>query len=219
MHFSEMECEVTLVDPASIAGVLQEKPTALVFPGGRDVPYHEGLQGDLNRKIRDYVQGGGHFIGICAGGYYGTSYTEFDRGGPLEVASSRELRFFPGRAVGPAFPFPRFCYDSEQGARPARLQVGRESMFAYFNGGCYFENAEEYPGVRVIARYAELANRPAAIVQCRCGEGKAALFGVHPEFPLTVLPEGSGMRTEDIVRKRFFMNYLQRFVRDEQCDF
>lgn len=43
----------------------------LIFPGGRDIPFHEMLKGRGNELIAGFVRGGGSFMGICAGGYYG----------------------------------------------------------------------------------------------------------------------------------------------------
>ena len=43
----------------------------LVFPGGRDIPFHAALQGKGNELIQKFVREGGSFLGICAGGYYG----------------------------------------------------------------------------------------------------------------------------------------------------
>lgn len=53
----------------------------LIFPGGRDVPYQEALQGICNQSIVDFVQGGGKFLGICAGGYFGARSIVFEKGG------------------------------------------------------------------------------------------------------------------------------------------
>ena len=55
-----------------------------------------------NRRIRSFIENGGKYLGICAGGYYGTSKVEFDVHGPLEVNEERELKLFKGRAIGPA---------------------------------------------------------------------------------------------------------------------
>ena len=53
----------------------------------------------------------------------------------------------------------------------------------YFNGGCYFKNADLYPNTQVIACYAnEGFEELAAIIECKIGKGKALLCGVHPEY-------------------------------------
>ena len=63
---------------------------ALVFPGGADQGYCRTLNGDGNRRIRQFVERGGIYIGFCAGGYYGSSRCEFEVGNRLlEVIGSR----------------------------------------------------------------------------------------------------------------------------------
>ena len=39
----------------------------LIFPGGRDKPYHRKLSPSGNEAIRSFVEGGGSYLGICAG--------------------------------------------------------------------------------------------------------------------------------------------------------
>jgi glutamine amidotransferase-like uncharacterized protein len=52
----------------------------------------------------EFVQGGGSYLGLCAGAYYGCARVVFEPGTPLEVVGDRELAFFPGIARGAAFP-------------------------------------------------------------------------------------------------------------------
>lgn len=160
----------------------EDRVSALIMPGGRDAPYHERLKGSPNTRIQSFVMNGGFYLGICAGAYYGCSSLEFDVGHPLEIIASRELKFFPGIAYGPAYGAGTFCYTEARGARIAKLRMQDQSILAsYFNGGCYFANASNYDHVRVIARYIDLPDEPAAIVQCAVGKGTAILCGVHPE--------------------------------------
>lgn len=126
------------------------------MPGGRDLPYVASLQGRGNKAIKTFVQGGGSYLGICAGGYYATSFVEFAKGDPvLEVVGPRELKFFPGTAQGPTFP--GFEYDSNAGAKPAAMLLSQhgsrlaaevwsttvaaeltEPFSVFYNGGCHF---------------------------------------------------------------------------------
>ncbi len=160
--------------------------TALViFPGGRDVPYHQALQGERNQQIRDFVYQGGKFLGICAGGYYGSTSIEFEKGNALEIIANRELKFFPGVAQGPAYSLGKFRYQTEQGARLANLHLPSAPYslsIAYYNGGCAFLKARHYPTVSILASYADIKGQPAAIVHCQVGQGQAILSGVHPEY-------------------------------------
>lgn len=176
---------LTLVKKEIFQNSAWQKETELViFPGGRDIPYHQALKGEGNQQIKDFVQNGGKFLGICAGGYYGSATIEFEQGGPLEVLANRELGFFPGIARGPIYGLGKFCYQSEQGAQIAQLHLGTFSTTtaAYYNGGCAFMETEKYPHISVIARYSDIEKQPAAIVKCQVGKGQAILSGVHPEY-------------------------------------
>lgn len=139
-----------------IQGQWTDACSLLVMPGGRDLPYVAKLQGRGNQRIREFVQGGGSYLGICAGGYYAASFVEFAKGDPvLEVVGHRELMFFPGTAQGPTYP--GFQYDSNAGARAASIRLSQqgcrmigqdgsttvateltEPFFVYYNGGCHF---------------------------------------------------------------------------------
>lgn len=167
----------------------------LVIPGGADLPYMEKLGGAGNQNIREYVQNGGKFLGICAGAYYAADSIEFAKGDPsLEVIETRELKFYPGVVQGPTYP--GFDYTPPQniaGMRAATVywQAGQpftvnQEFVVYYNGGGHFVAAEDYPQVRILARY--LPEKPnnlvdlAAIIECKYGEGTVILSGLHFEW-------------------------------------
>jgi biotin---protein ligase len=168
-----------------------------VFPGGADQGYCRTLNGEGNRRIHRFVEGGGAYIGFCAGGYYGSKRCEFEVGNrSLEVIGDRELGFFPGTDRGGAFP--GFVYNSEKGARAAELQVNKTALpsgsvpnvfRSYYNGGGVFVDAAKHRdrGVEILASYSETlvvdsGEGAAAVVYCRIGAGAALLTGPHPEF-------------------------------------
>lgn len=168
----------------------------LVFPGGADAGYCRVLNGDGNRRIKQYVQMGGKYLGLCAGGYYGCSKCEFEVGKKgMEVVGDRELGFYPGTCRGLAFP--GFVYQSEAGARAVELKVNKdafggtipEHFRSYYNGGGVFVDAERLKekGVEVLATFSEKLNveageTKAAVVFRKVGEGAAMLTGPHPEY-------------------------------------
>lgn len=176
-----------------IKGGWKATAAALVIGGGRDTGYHNKLCGEGNRQIAEYVRGGGSYLGFCAGAYYATAYVDFDRDGELEVCQARELGFFPDAGVGPAHIDPPFVYNSEEGACASAIEwMGPEAidkLKVYFNGGCYFRDAEKHRDVEVLARYAAIEGSPAAAVECRVGEGVAVLCGVHPEFSCNAIAD------------------------------
>lgn len=177
-----------------ISDTWQKNTKLLIFPGGRDIPYHQALKGAGNHSIRKFVKEGGRFLGICAGGYYGSAFIEFEKGGPLEVLEKRELKFFPGVAAGPAYGLQKFCYQSQRGAQIAQLSLfsantcSFSKSASYYNGGCAFINAQTYSNTTIIARYLDIKHEPAAIVKCQVGKGIAILSGVHPEYSSLYTP-------------------------------
>lgn len=58
----------------------------------------------MSLHAAEYVEGGGSYLGLCAGAYYGCSSVEFEPGSSMEVSGDRELAFFPGAAIGAAYP-------------------------------------------------------------------------------------------------------------------
>ncbi|KAL9094733.1 MAG: hypothetical protein Q9165_003003 [Trypethelium subeluteriae] len=171
----------------------------LVMPGGADLGYCRVLNGEGNRRISQYVNRGGMYLGLCAGGYYGTGRCEFEVGDEkMGVVGDRELGFYPNTCRGLAFP--GFVYHSEAGARAAELRTNKTALAAgggsipdvfrsYYNGGGVFVDAEKLKdrGVEILASYTEdlhveSGEGKAAVVFRKIGEGGALLTGPHPEF-------------------------------------
>ncbi|MBI2743345.1 MAG: hypothetical protein HYX48_05455 [Chlamydiales bacterium] len=169
-----------------------EKETALVvMPGGRDVYYHSALDGIGTQKIRRFVEAGGSYLGLCAGAYFASESIEFEKGGRLQVCGRRSLELYPGIAVGPAYGPGKYSYENDQGVEAAHISWGDEECFAYFNGGCYFESPHQFSNVRILSSYLNLEERPAAMIECKVGNGRALLSGVHIEFNSALLGRGS----------------------------
>lgn len=149
-----------------------------VMPGGRDLPYCTLLNGEGCNSIRKYVKQGGVYFGICSGAYFGSANVEFSKDTSDEVVGSRELGFFPGTAVGPVYE--GFDYDSYAGAKNIELDSAKGEYEVFYNGGCYFANADQYKNTKILATYDD---GQAAIISCSYHGGKAILSGVHYEFP------------------------------------
>lgn len=166
-----------------IYGDWENEAALLIVPGGRDIPYHEKLKGKANQRIRNYIESGGKYLGICAGAYYGSKNIVFEEGKKHEVIAQRELGFFPGTARGSMYPQVPFHYQGHRSAYPTKLKIEDEILYTYYNGGCYFEEAHIFKDrVQSLAHYddVELENA-SAIVLCQVGKGKALLSGVHIE--------------------------------------
>jgi len=170
-----------------LEGTWTKHAALFVMPGGADLPYVEKLNGEGNKIIKDYVQNGGAYLGLCAGSYYAATDIEFDKDGPLKVVGSRELGFFKGKAVGPVLA--TYDYKSRSGSRAAKLTTHFSTLkeaTVFYNGGGYFENAAQDLSVEVIATYAAKSDL-AAIIFTSYGAGNVVLSGVHFEYDPNLL--------------------------------
>ncbi|KAJ2333620.1 biotin holocarboxylase synthetase [Coemansia sp. RSA 2681] len=197
----------------------ESKAAMLVMPGGRDLPYVASMKGEINQRIKRWVEGGGRYLGFCAGGYYGSGRCEFEPGTALEVIGDRELALFPGTCLGCAYP--GYSYKTEDGARAAEVTVDKSAFGVselvwkgdpdrvriYYNGGGYFVTdgllgkKPADSSVSVLVRYASdvsdphdrskrVVNAP-AIVSCKVRGGIAVLSGLHPEYAWDFLAPSS----------------------------
>lgn len=182
----------------------------LVMPGGRDTPYHDALSGAGNAKIKKFVEDGGSYLGICAGGYYGAKEIKFMLDDDVyRVHVKRELAFWPGTCEG--LVFPGFKYQTEEGSRPVEIELNLDVLrrqgalddqslasslespakFIYYNGGGAFfppETGSLPSTAQVVARYSEKEGSPAAVVFNAVGKGRTMMMGMHPEYSLLEEP-------------------------------
>ncbi|KAK0544450.1 biotin holocarboxylase synthetase [Tilletia horrida] len=161
-----------------------------------------------DEQLAKYVHSGGSFLGICAGAYFASSRCVFEPGTSMQVVGDRPaLKFFPGECVGTVYP--GFVYESDAGARLVDLELeeeaaGTKSFKCQYNGGGAFMQADSYhsQGVKIVARYSDddralqrdtsNPKKPkfggqAAAVLCKVDQGKALLYGSHPEFPMSTV--------------------------------
>lgn len=157
----------------------------LILPGGRDRPYHRDLSGAGNQRIRQFVEGGKTYLGICAGAYFASAAIDFERSTQNEVLEERQLKFFSGTAIGSAYGIGHYEPHSDRGLRTAQIRFQNEIYPVYFNGGCTFKHLT--PETEILASYSDLPNEPPAIIACSVGRGRAILSGVHIEKNPTLL--------------------------------
>ncbi len=200
----------------------EKQAALLIIPGGADIPYMHALNGVGNQKIRSYVENGGAFLGICAGGYYSGNFVDFAKGTDLEVLGKRELCFFPGIVRGPTLA--PYDYKSESGARAAKVmwrdffQFQENSHFTvYYNGGGSFVDAKTKNNTTILACY-DTEGQETAIIECQVGSGKAILSGVHFEYDPNLLDADneylkqiiSKLKSEDSKRIQLIQHLLER---------
>ncbi|CAO3611002.1 unnamed protein product [Cunninghamella echinulata] len=161
------------------------------------------MNGEINQRIKNYVHGGGSYLGLCAGAYYASANIAFEFDTPLEVKGPRELAFYPGLSRGTMYP--GFVYNSNKGARSIPITLenkNKQIINVFYNGGGYFVRPTDYDQVTVIATYPDGPRfkdsdnnnnddentKAASIVLCKVGKGLALLSGVHPEYDVTTTP-------------------------------
>eukprot|EP00898_Chlorokybus_atmophyticus_P000177 jgi/Chlat1/115/Chrsp1S03216 len=211
-----------------IAGGWETSTALLIIPGGADLPYCAVLNGRGTERIKQFVNDGGAYLGICAGAYFGSAHCEFAKGTELEVVGTRELAFHPGTARGPVLK--PYTYNSEAGAclAPLRLVPEGTLVYSYFNGGCELtdvpeEAPEGFRGGKTLAVY-QLIGREGnpvhkiAACACKWGEGVAVLSGVHAELDYSWLQEDAnddvrtlclGLRSTDSRRRVLWVSLLK----------
>ena len=174
--------QVLLCDAEDIQqNILVEKHIdVLVIPGGADLYFCEKLDGHANAVIKDFVEKGGAYLGICAGAYYACQELEFAKHIPDEaICGTREVSFHAGKAIGPVFEFIQDSDFYKSWDAPASIEYQAETFKVVYRGGPWFTEGH---AERVLARYADLKNTPAAIIEVDVGKGKAILCGPHIEY-------------------------------------
>lgn len=173
---------VGFVDAVDIlAGALNDEIALLVMPGGADLYYCEKLAGDGDARIRRWVEDGGRYLGICAGGYYGASSLVWAQGSDQEIAGPRALSFIDCVASGPVSDFIQdgALAKSHLASVPLRWDDGVEMIDTHvcYQGGPVFGESD----ATVLARYVSLPGQPPAVVERRVGQGAAILCSAHIE--------------------------------------
>lgn len=203
-------------------GLLQgewKKSQLLIFPGGRDLLYHQTLTGEPVEIVREWVLEGGRFWGICAGGYFGTSSVDLGIGDGNRVMSLRQMKLYPGTAIGPSLGNVPYDYLSQKECCVTPIKVAKElcyesglestssseELWAYYNTGCSFVLDVKKAGmpVRELAWYKDprASEHPCAIVETFPGKGYALLSGVHPEFEARLMPQSEDIHMQRVIQE------------------
>lgn len=176
--------EPGMFDPARTIG--------FVLPGASHADYDTKLGADNIIRLRKFVQGGGRFLGVCAGAYYvcrSLSWYAWD----ADTAKHKKpgIDFFNHHAHGP---IRDFIHDDLSLAHSQRTighiaaaeiitDKGSRTKLLYWGG----PQLQERPEDTVLARFNTLAGKPPAIVQRDLGKGRALISSVHPEIPAAEL--------------------------------
>ena len=131
----------------------------VIVPGGNFIDIGNGLTASTTAKVRNAVQNGVNYLGICAGGFFAgnTGYNG------LNLTSGVRFGFYAASARG------------IRKAAVAIADAGGQTLDHYWEDGPHFAGWGA-----VVAKYPD--GTP-AVVQGRFGNGWVILIGVHPEAP------------------------------------
>lgn len=201
------------------------KARAIIIGGGKATDYQNSLRGLGCENIRNFVRGGGVYLGICAGAYFGADTVDFATDSPGSgIYAKRDLKFFPGVAKGPMVPYESGSRSGER-AQNVRIQIGTEEgydFYSYYNGGGTFLIDKPMSGVEILGRYIDHEEQP-AIIRCSFGSGYAILSGVHFEFASEMMektlfkeikPIGEGVIAKVQSTDELRQSFLQKMFAD-----
>lgn len=174
--------------------ILQENKDdimALFLPGARSSQvYHEDLGGAGFSAIKEYVETGGSFIGICAGAYLACRHISYDGPEISKHGKHYDLDLFDGTAIGELpvlYKNPERVVHSWHSVIPTHIDVWgyqKPVTLAYWRGPYYQPHPDE--DIDIMAHYRDVVlpdgSNPVAIAIKRHGKGKAVFCGVHPEL-------------------------------------
>ncbi|MFH9673378.1 BPL-N domain-containing protein [Streptomyces sp. NPDC017405] len=130
-------------------------------PGGGTLGSAYRILRPQRRAIREFVHGGGHYLGFCLGGYLAGATPGFG----LLPGDTDQYIATAGATV------------QDEGSTVVRVTWRGSPRSVYFQDGPVFLLAPD-AGARILARYDNGA--PAALVT-RFGAGRVAVTGPHPE--------------------------------------
>lgn len=157
----------------------------ILFPGGDMWVYKSHLSASGINKIKEYVQLGGGYIGICAGSYFAADKIVW-RGWanePRQYHTISGLGFFSGIADGPIDDFaPTYqvnnCIVNINRNHPITNDIPQQLGYPYSFGPKFI--VEDSSNVFVLGRSTSGNNSVVLVVQN--GLGRVFLTGLHPEF-------------------------------------
>ncbi len=176
-----IDCEV--LDRSRLKNDNLARYAAVIFPGGYS--YFQQLSaGPLGlRAIKEYVESGGRYLGICAGGFLAAKDVHWEG-----VNYPYPLQLFDGVAQGSIKEIAAWPKAGRAKLRltPAGEKAGLSAADGeeiYYQGGCRFVG-----GTKVVT-LAKYSDDTAAIIQRpfgKDGKGMVILSGVHFERPAPV---------------------------------
>ena len=152
---------------------------AIYFPGGVPDCYQEDINAAGIRNIKDFIAGGGAYIGMCAGAEFACEKYVWE--GHTTVST---LGLFPGKAVGPIDQlavWPNYAMarlSMNLGDVINKYEPAKEDML-YWGGSVFRPNAGAV--FDILATF-DGYNSQIAAVKFTYGAGRVLLIAPHPEI-------------------------------------
>lgn len=178
--FEWMGYDVFLVDADYIDGKRLNDFRIICFPGGDMYRYADDISSRGKEKIRDFVNAGGGYIGICGGAYFASEEVIWAG----KDIPTEPLGIFPGKAVGiidEIAPFPKYAMcrvNMVDFEHPITASDVYSEWILYYWGPRLIPT----PGadVDVLGIYA--VNSDPAMVAFEYGTGRVFLIGPVPDI-------------------------------------
>jgi len=187
--FSWMNASVDVLYASDISDGDLSEYDMIAVPGGWAGDYNTDLAGTGITEIRNFVQAGGAFFGVCAGAYFGCDKLLWE-GVPLEYP----LNLFDGYGIGPVEEIAtwpnRAMTEIIINQTSSLIDLSGEPAnhtIQYF-GGPWFDIASK-EGIHSLATYA--ANNESAMIAFEYENGRVFLSGPHPEWEEDSARDGS----------------------------
>jgi glutamine amidotransferase-like uncharacterized protein len=166
---ARMGMRIRFVNAKTIKKADFEDAVLWMQPGGNAIRAARALGPKGLKLIRDFVEGGGGYVGFCAGAFMTDTTTDYAGNVP-------GLGFVPGS---------QDYFKVQQDEKPVLVNVNWRGKMRkiYFNQGGYFDFQNSKQPLTVLGWFENNEGMPRvpASVFLNWGHGKVAVMGAHPE--------------------------------------